>query len=204
MESLKETVYHSLMESIIRGEYRPNEIITERTLTEKYGFSKAPVREALSALCSDGVLRNLPRCGYEVIRITREDIDNMLEYRVLLEGGLLQKAFSTITAQKLAMLRKLDEKCRADQDSMWEHWESNTAFHLKLLSYAGNDYAYKQLERTMTSLKYAFGQYYWDKWDDHAPREEKLHHSRILDGIERNDLNDALSHLMADLKDFDY
>lgn len=204
MESLKETVYQSLMECIIRGEYRPNEIINERALTEKYGFSKAPIREALSALCGDGILRNLPRCGYEVVRITREDIDNMLEYRMFLEGGLLRKAIPTITPQKRMILRELDERCRADQDSMWNHWDCNAAFHLKLLSFAGNNYAYKQLERTLTFLKYAFGQYYWDKWDERSPADKKFHHSRILDAIESGDADTAVKHLLEDLKDFDY
>ena len=38
------------------GEYRPNDILTENQMIEKFGVSKSPVREALVELCKDGVL----------------------------------------------------------------------------------------------------------------------------------------------------
>ncbi|MDD7602685.1 MAG: GntR family transcriptional regulator, partial [Firmicutes bacterium] len=77
--SLKETIYHAILEDILSLEYRPGEILNEKTLIEKYNCSKSPVREALLALCADHVLRNIPRYGYEVIRLTTEDIQEMIQ-----------------------------------------------------------------------------------------------------------------------------
>ena len=42
----KEMVYDAILEGIFAGEYAPNQILNEQALTEKFGCSKSPVREA--------------------------------------------------------------------------------------------------------------------------------------------------------------
>lgn len=201
-KSLKNKIYNSLGECIIRGEYQPNDILTEKVLSEKFGCSKAPVREALVALCNEGILRNLPRYGYEVVRITREDIDEMLKYRQLLEGGLLQTSIHSIRDRQLAQLRALDERCREVGDILWNHWDNNTTFHLTLAGYAGNKYIEKQLGRVLSTLKYAYGQYHWDRWEERCSEDVKHYHQRLVDCIEARDLDGALDNLEKDLREF--
>ena len=69
--SLKDTIYKAILQDILSYEYKPNDILNEKALVEKYGCSKSPVREALLELCADNILRSIPRYGYEVIRVTR-------------------------------------------------------------------------------------------------------------------------------------
>ncbi|MDY3239198.1 MAG: GntR family transcriptional regulator, partial [Anaerovoracaceae bacterium] len=88
--SLKESIYNAVLEDILALEYRPGEILNEKNLIEKYQCSKSPVREALQALCADNVLRNIPRYGYEVVRLTMEDIYEMIQFRYILESSMLQ------------------------------------------------------------------------------------------------------------------
>lgn len=57
-ESLKTQIYNAILNSIFSGEFKPGQILNEKELVEKFGCSKAPVREALIALCSDNVLRS--------------------------------------------------------------------------------------------------------------------------------------------------
>ena len=85
------------MEDIYAGVHKPGDILNEGTLVAKYQCSKSPVREALIALCENHVLRNIPRSGYEVTRLTMEDIREMLEFRYCLEGGTLLKRGGRIT-----------------------------------------------------------------------------------------------------------
>ena len=44
-ETLKERVYRGIYEAVTNGEYRPNDILTENQMIEKFGVSKSPVRE---------------------------------------------------------------------------------------------------------------------------------------------------------------
>ena len=67
-ENLKKKVYDDVLQSIVRGEYSADDIISEGMLIEKYNVSKSPVREALVQLCSENVLKSIPRCGYHLLR----------------------------------------------------------------------------------------------------------------------------------------
>ena len=152
-ESLKNMVYQAILNGIFTDEYKPNQIINEQELVQKFGCSKTPIREALVTLCNEGILRSFPRFGYQVVSVSREEAQNILDFRLVLEGGYLRQSIGHITEENLAELAEIDERCKQSTDSVWDHWEANTAFHLKLISFSGNAYAYQELERTMNVLK---------------------------------------------------
>ena len=93
-KNLKEQVYQAILESIYASEYLPDQILTESELIQRFGYSKSPIREALSALCHEGILRNIPRCGYQIVALTSEDIQNIQQYRLILESGMIRAGFS--------------------------------------------------------------------------------------------------------------
>ncbi|MDE6937949.1 MAG: GntR family transcriptional regulator, partial [Lachnospiraceae bacterium] len=96
------------MNGILSLEYKPNDILTERELIEKYGCSKSPVRDALVTLCNEHVLISHPRYGYEVVRLTQEDVRYILEYRLLLESALLGSSYASIGPPEIDELIRLD------------------------------------------------------------------------------------------------
>ena len=202
--SLKNIVYQKTLDGIIQGEYKANQIINEAELVEKFGFSKSPVREALISMCNEGVLRNIPRYGYEVIRLTSKDVEEILRFRFLLESGFLKECYLSITPAQLEDLYRLDDLCNASVEDMWLHWEHNTNFHLKLLSCSGNTYAWDQLKRSMGILKRAYAQFYWDKWDkEYNPLDMRCHRD-ILSCIEKKDIDRAIKEIELDLKEFQF
>ncbi|MEA4912892.1 MAG: GntR family transcriptional regulator, partial [Oscillospiraceae bacterium] len=89
--SLKDMVYHKIIELIISGELRCDDIITENQMIERFSVSKSPVREALIQLCYEEVLRSIPRCGYQIVQITPKNIRDLVELRCILELSSLQK-----------------------------------------------------------------------------------------------------------------
>ena len=201
--TLKEIVYHKILNGILSDEYKPNQIITERELVEKFGYSKSPVREALLTLCNENVLLSHPRYGYEVVRITSDDVNNILEYRYILEGSLLRKYHEAVGEEQIQELRLLDKVCVATlEKDMWTHWEANTRFHLALASYSKNAYAVKQLSSAMTALKRAYAQFYWQKWTTVNPNDDVRFHEDLIQCLEKGELDRALSCLRNDLNDF--
>lgn len=200
--SLKTVVYQATLDGIIRGEYKANQIINEQELVEKFGFSKAPVREALLSLCNEGVLHNIPRYGYEVVRLTSEDAAHILRYRFHLEGGFLKDCCKKITSEQLNELERLDEMCNAVSHDLWLHWEHNTQFHLTLISCSGNEYALNELQRSMDILKRAYAQIYWNRWNSAYIPEDMRYHKQILSCIRTGEIDRALYYLELDLKDF--
>ena len=68
--TLKEKIYSTIMEQIMTGRISPDEFLTEARLAEQFQASRAPVREALVALCNERILRNIPRVGYRLVTIS--------------------------------------------------------------------------------------------------------------------------------------
>ncbi len=200
--NLKEFVYNSILEDIYSSFYSSGDILNEKAMIEKYNCSKSPVREALLSLCADGVLRNIPRYGYEVIRLTKEDIFEMLQFRLALEGGILKERYRNITEDDFKELERLNEFCKINDIDARTHFEHNIRFHVKLIECCGNQYATAQLKQCMIRLKRAYAQFYWNPNIDIMYSMDTRHHAEILDNLKQGRIDDALFDLKADLSDF--
>lgn len=205
-ESLKSIIYNSILNGIIQDEYKPGQILNEKELVEKYKVSKSPVREALISLCGAGVLRNIPRYGYEVVRLTREDISDILRFRLILESGCLRESYRRIGPPQMERLTQLNCLCcdQQSQDDMWTHWKHNQDFHLQLISYANNPYASQELARSMEILNRAYAQFYWDKWNPTVISTDMKSHEKLLEALKNQDIDLAVKCLEMDLADFGY
>lgn len=203
-ENLKKKVYDDVLKNIIQGEYAAEDIISEGMLIEKYNVSKSPVREALAQLCSENVLKSIPRCGYMVVKLTTGDIDNILNYRMAFESGMLRQVIDNISEKQLKELKEIDKLCMGDDAvaDFWLHWEYNKAFHLKLMSFTHNEFAYKALEQALNTLTRAYAQFYWNQWKEISYPSDTKYHKDIIEAIRAGDADKAAEYLNADLQDF--
>ena len=87
---LTAVAYEYVYTNIINGVYSVNDIVSEGSLIQQLGISKTPVREALVALCTEGILQSIPRMGYQVIQIMPSEACQMYQARLLLESTLLK------------------------------------------------------------------------------------------------------------------
>ncbi len=200
--SLKEVVYQSILDDIVNDEFKPFQILSESSLVEKYKCSKSPVREALQLLCNDGVLRSIPRCGYEILLITREEIEQMLNARFLIEGGFIAQAMKNIQPEQFAQLAKLVLSMSHCQDDMWKFWDLNTQFHINLMDISGNSFASAEILRICARLKLAYAQTSKKSWRSGSISFEVKNHKAILAAIEKNDIAAARAAIRIDLMDF--
>ena len=127
-ETLKERVYRGIYEAVTNGEYRPNDILTENQMIEKFGVSKSPVREALVELCKDGVLINIPRMGYQVRAVTLKEIMDILK-GLHKEGRtvILITHDNEIAAQAKRVIKIKDGKVESDSGQIVPVEELQTA-----------------------------------------------------------------------------
>lgn len=205
-KTIKEQVYSSIFQEIIQGKISPTEVLREKELIEKYNVSKSPVREALVQLCSEGVLVSKPRYGYEIVRLTRRNIEDILSYRSILEGGALKQSIKHITPAQIDELKKIDEVCVSSEalDDFWVHWDYNMQFHLQLMSYYDNEFAYNSLQQALQTLTRAYAQFYWDKWENISFPKDTKHHANIIECLENRDYEGAVYFLRQDIGDFGF
>ncbi|MEG1505739.1 MAG: GntR family transcriptional regulator, partial [Lachnospiraceae bacterium] len=82
---LRDVVFSSLRQAILRGELKPGERLMEIPLANKLGVSRTPIREAIRKLELEGLVLMIPRKGAEVAEITEKSLRDVLEVRESLE-----------------------------------------------------------------------------------------------------------------------
>ena len=198
-ETLKERVYRGIYEAVTNGEYRPNDILTENQMIEKFGVSKSPVREALVELCKDGVLINIPRMGYQVRAVTLKEIMDILEFRVDVEVGGLRKSFPVLTRENINMLRMIAEKHNADEDRIVSNnWQRNYEFHTYLYSLNNNVYGHQALQQMIHQCSRYISQYFLSAWQ-RKNESNGRYHMAVVDALEKQNIEEACVYLEKDI-----
>ena len=200
--NLKDFVYKSIESDLLSGNLHSGDIINEKDLVEKYGVSKSPVRDALIAMCADGILKSIPRYGYEVITYSVDDVYSMLQFRFVLESGFLKQRISALTERQIDELEKLNVECQNDDSTPFEHWAANENFHLKLMSFWHNEYALQELRLTMNRLTRAYAQFYWNSNRDVLLSHDTEHHTDIIESLRKKDADRVIEFISLDLHNF--
>ena len=78
-DSLKEIAYYRLEEKLVRLDFAPGSVVTEKNLAESIGIGRTPVREAIQRLAMAGLLVVLPRRGIRVSNVDSGTVLRMLE-----------------------------------------------------------------------------------------------------------------------------
>lgn len=202
--TLSAQIHDSILEMIIdAGAESENLLLTERELVEKFGVSKAPVREALLRLCAEDVLTSIPRCGYVVVRLGEKSGKDNLAVRQILELSSLDRYFDNFTPEMIDSIQARLTETRArlkDDPSIWEVWSANIDFHCDLIAASGNTYLVKHLKNCIEVERrfYAQNHYLASKrfLDSNFCPEA---HEYILDAIRQGDRVLALKRLQADI-----
>src|SRR5437763_9788841 len=79
-------VAQRIRELIVEGELQPGTRVADATIAERLGVSRTPVRNALPALASEGLLEPAGKRGYAVRAFTPQDSYRATEIRCVLEG----------------------------------------------------------------------------------------------------------------------
>ena len=102
---LRDVVFNTLREAILKGELKPGERLMELQLAERMGVSRTPIREAIRMLEQEGLAVTIPRKGAEVARMTEKDMEDVLEIRAALDELAVQLACDEITEEQVKNLK---------------------------------------------------------------------------------------------------
>ena len=198
-KTLKEKAVEGIYHDIEEGFYKANAIITEGEIVERYAMSKSPVREALIELCKDGVLKSIPRVGYQVVQISIKPILDLLEVRIDLESANLRRLAPRITDENLQMLKNLESIANIEENrKVAVNWDRNTDFHIKLCELGGNAYLCDTIERALMKSRQYIAQYFHNAWNQNAESNGYFHRATI-DALEERDVEKAVLMLQKDI-----
>ena len=102
---LRDVVFKTLRQAILKGELEPGERLMEIQLAERLGVSRTPIREAIRKLELEGLVLMIPRKGAEVARISESNLRDVLEVRRSLEELAIDLACQRMTPEELNELQ---------------------------------------------------------------------------------------------------
>lgn len=104
---LREQVVDILRDAMLNGDLKPGQMLVETELAAQLGVSRAPIREALQRLQSEGFLDIVPYHGTTVRRLTRRDIEELYSLRSSLETFALRRVAERDGVHGAKVLREI-------------------------------------------------------------------------------------------------
>ena len=167
-------LYSDIKNRIIRGQLKPDEKLSVRTLCEYYGVSDTPVKQALNRLVAERFVDALPRRGMRVRCITKRDIHEAMEARQMIELFAVPYALQK-RQEDPAFLRQLEEnlleneKLLQDPEANWDYSEKameelavSQKFHRIFVEAIGNGVILESYQN-LVNHQYVYYQHAKDK-----------------------------------------
>ena len=138
--SVVDLVARELRALILGGELRPGERLIEERLTERFGVSRPPLREALRLLEQEGIVQRQPRRGSIVTPLDADDVREIYSLRWALERLALDLVVPIADPGRLDGLRDALDAMReaAAAGEREALLDANWRFHLELCSLPGH------------------------------------------------------------------
>lgn len=183
---LRDVVFNTLRNAILKGELEPGEKLMEKKLSEKLGVSRTPIREAIHKLELEGLVVMTPRKSAEVASITEEDLTDVLEVRRVLESLAIDLACKNITNDIIAELEDNLVRFNAavKKNDITEIATTDVEFHETIYKSTGN----RRLIQILNNLREQMYRYRLEYIKDRQTRDNLvIEHRRIIDALRERD-----------------
>jgi DNA-binding GntR family transcriptional regulator len=201
-KTIRRRIYEHLREELFNGGISPRQHLIEAKIAKELGTSRTPVREAFHSLELEGLIESIPRVGYVVKPISEQEVEEICEIRMAIEGIAVRWAMEKAHDKLVEELRKnisiSEEKLSAGNAKAFVDLDAR--FHEIISKFSGSQ---RLLELAQTlrrhMLRYRIQSIYSV---DNVLRAIEGH-KEILHAIEKSDLekvNQAIRNHMEQVK----
>ena len=179
VRNLSEQLVDLVRDRILTGKVEGDRAIKQDALAAELGVSKIPLREALTRLEQEGLVRSRANRGYFVRELTIAEAEEVYALRLKLEPEIAALAAGRASEQEQAVavqtLAQLDEVTHAHGDGVGAF---NRAFHLALLRPS-----HQPITTTMLERLHVLGERYVRKHLEPLGRDQRANdeHAVLLD-----------------------
>ena len=150
--SIAESVHERIYERIMALEIPPGARITIDVLARDLNVSQTPVREALTRLEREGLVRKAHMIGYSASpQLTRKEFDNLYKFRLMLEPESARQACLNLTPEAMARIEAAaadmeEGEQPVDRNSRYSRFaRADAHFHDEILRVADNEFVRQAL-----------------------------------------------------------
>jgi len=153
--SLMEVTTERIRDAIISGELPLGSKLSEQRLADALGVSRSPVRDALAALQSEGLVTILSKRGTFVFTPEPRIIDELCEFRGIMECEALRLGIERNHAR---LMLGLEQACTAmqralDADDSQGYTQGDYQFHKAIVESPGNRSIVRAYDGIISPLK---------------------------------------------------
>ena len=143
---LRDVVFNTLRQAILRGELKPGERLMEIQLANKLGVSRTPIREAIRRLEQEGLVRESGK-GVKVVGISIQDLEDIYEIRSRIEGLAARRCAECATEEQIEKIKNIVElqEFYTQKGNSANINSTDTEFHNMLYELCGSEVYYSML-----------------------------------------------------------
>lgn len=191
--SIENEIISRLRAAIVSGQFPPGTHLNESEIAKQMEVSRIPIREAIKKLEQEGLVVRQPNKGVDVISFTDQDVRETFSLRARLESMAFEWAIPNITNEDMAQLRAL---VKEQETTIAERRYDDLArldmrFHELICLKAGHSrllkiwYELHAQGQMLLNLRFR-------QMADYTPKTVTEDHLKILDAIERGDIDSAV------------
>ncbi|MCC8127414.1 MAG: GntR family transcriptional regulator [Clostridiales bacterium] len=187
---LRDVVFNTLRQAILKGELKPGERLMEIQLADLLGVSRTPIREAIRKLELEGLVLMIPRKGAEVAKISEKSLRDVLEVRRSLEELALELACQRITEEQMNALEEAQEKFEeaVNNGDTMAMAETDESYHDVIYQATGND----RLVQILNNLREQMYRYRLEYLKDASKRQILIiEHDHIVKAVKTCSIQEA-------------
>ncbi|MHC1691456.1 MAG: GntR family transcriptional regulator [Sphaerochaetaceae bacterium] len=147
--TIKDQVYQIIRKNILSGQLKPGDRINDVQIAKDLNVSRSPVRSAIDELIGEGLLESIPNKSVKVKQLTENQVLDIFEFRLLVEGYAIEKVTEHLNEQTKTELEEFRTRF-ADNwtyERLHEYVELDARFHNFLVENSGNQVVHEALHR---------------------------------------------------------
>jgi len=150
MTSKKITIINQIKSEILSLQLTPGTILSESSLTERFGLSRTPIRDILKQLSLEGYIDIFPQRGSIVSSIKMESVKQIIFLRLALEKEITSELCTSLTVRghhDLLDILDQQKKCLSLDNPFEQFILLDDAFHKTLFSLAGREFLWEVVQQ---------------------------------------------------------
>ena len=137
-DTYSQQVYQALKEILLSGEFKPGQVLTLRSLAERFSVSIIPVREALSQLESEGVIVRRSNRDYRISDLSYKEFNDIMDLRCMLEPIAASFACKNATGEQISQLKVILDTMKNKNKNLEKYIYEHYRFHNYIYGLSGH------------------------------------------------------------------
>ncbi|MGR5144618.1 GntR family transcriptional regulator [Photobacterium sp. DNB23_23_1] len=193
---LKDIIYRRIRDMIVVGTLPMGMKISETVLANRLNATKAPIRDAIKRLQSEGLVQVKPKSGTFVFNFTAEEFHELLEFRYHIESQSLKLSFQKNPKQLIQEMCFILDKMELciNSGSAHEYLNLDNEYHQIMISFCDNRYFQESYD--LISARMATVRNYLGNSESHMQRSF-AQHKEIIESLKNKDIEHAQQQLLC-------